>query len=179
MIISAPKDKSEFVALLSTAVGHRKGPFMIRYPRGSCNDFGKKAPSRIPIGTWEIPHPGKKIAVLAVGSMVAEMEKALPVLRKSRLDPVLVNARFVKPLDEKMLRRLAQKVTTFVTVEENTVLGGFGSAVMEFCSKNNLPVKVSCIGLPDEFVEHGSREQLLALAGLSAEKIAQRILNIR
>ncbi|UCC11405.1 MAG: 1-deoxy-D-xylulose-5-phosphate synthase [candidate division WOR-3 bacterium] len=179
MIISAPKDKNEFIALLSTAVAHRKGPFMIRYPRGSCTDFGKKAPSRIPIGTWEILHSGKKIAVLAVGSMVAEAEKALPVLRKSRVDPVLVNARFIKPLDEKMLRRLAQKVTTFVTVEENTVLGGFGSAVMEFCSKNDLPVKVSCIGLPDEFVEHGSRDKLLALAGLTAENVARRLLNIR
>jgi len=179
MIISAPSNRKEFVALLETAIAYREGPFMIRYPRGSCGGSDKGKPLKIPIGTWEIVEPGKDIAILAVGSMIEEVKKALPLLGKRHVHPVVINARFVKPLDRDMIKRLARKAKTFVTVEENTVLGGFGSAVLEYCSENNLGVKVSCIGIPDAFVEHGSREQLLDLIGLRAEKLAQKILAIR
>lgn len=179
MIISAPSNRTEFVSLLKTAIAYREGPFMIRYPRGSCSVSDKGNPLKIPIGTWEMLQQGKDIAILAVGSMIEEVKKALPLLRKRHVSPVVINARFVKPLDRDMIKRMARKVKTFVTVEENTVLGGFGSAVLEYCSENNLGAKVSCIGLPDTFVEHGSREQLLDLIGLRAEKLAQKILAIR
>jgi 1-deoxy-D-xylulose-5-phosphate synthase len=179
MIISAPSDKKEFVALLKTAIAYREGPFMIRYPRGSCSGSDDGSTPKIPIGTWEIVESGKDIAILAVGSMIAEVKKALPLIKKQRLHPTVINARFVKPLDRNMIKRMARKHRTFVTAEENTVVGGFGSAVLEYCSEKDLGVRVSCIGVPDTFVEHGSREQLLDLIGLRAEKLAQKILDLR
>lgn len=178
IVVSAPKNGGELISLLKTAVNYRKGPFVIRYPRGDCgvvNDYG---PDRIPVGKWELLEDGKDLAIIAVGSMVEHAQKAVSNLKTKGLKPALINGRFVKPLDTDMLQDIIKRVDKIVTVEENSLVGGFGSAIIEYCSKIKAPVKVHCIGLPDEFIEHGSRQILLKITGLNAEGITDKIVSI-
>jgi len=178
IVVSAPKDGEELIALLKTAVEYRDGPFVIRYPRGTCGPVDNTDPQTIEIGTWERLSSGKDIAVIATGSMVKEAQSAAESLRKKGISPIIINGRFVKPLDRKMLDELGEEVKKIITVEENTLSGGFGSAVNEYYTQNNASVKVHCIGLPDQFIEHGSRQILLKITGLDAEGIAEKILSI-
>ncbi len=178
VVISAPKNGEELIALLKTAIHYRKGPFIVRYPRGACGDIDNYDPGEVPVGTWEVLEDGKDLAILAIGSMVEECQNSVSHLRARDLQPIVVNARFAKPLDTTMLQNIIGIVDKIVTVEENSLLGGFGSAINEYCSKIEAPVKVYCIGLPDEFVEHGERRVLLDVAGLNAKNIANKILSI-
>ncbi|MGB3340567.1 MAG: 1-deoxy-D-xylulose-5-phosphate synthase [bacterium] len=175
IIIGAPKDGSELVAMLRTAVTERKHPFAIRYPRGVCTPVEENVPQTLPIGKWEVLKKGRDIAVIAVGSMVKEALGAHDILKKKGISPMMINGRFIKPIDSEMLQKLQSTVHTIVTVEENMLSGGFGSAIMEYCSTTKAPVKVYCIGLPDNFIEHGSRDILLDITGLNAKGIADRI----
>jgi 1-deoxy-D-xylulose-5-phosphate synthase len=177
-VVSAPRDGEELIALLKTAVNYRRGPFMIRYPRGSCSGVRNADPTEIKIGTWDIIHEGGKsdLAILAIGSMVQKAVEALPLLQAKGFDPLIVNARFAKPLDAEMLKDLAKEHGRIVTIEENAVIGGFGSAVTDFCRSMSSGVTITAIGLPDNFVEHGPREVLLRTVGLDAQSIADRII---
>jgi len=175
IIISAPKDGDEFIALLKTAIDYRKGPFIIRYPRGGCLEVAHKDPAKLPIGKWEILQQGSDIAIIAIGSMVKEAEAALLQLKEKNIRPMLINARFAKPLDTEMLHDIIRKVKKIVTIEENTLCGGFGSAVMEFYEAIEKPVAIHRLGLPDEFIEHGSRQILLKITSLDAYGIARKI----
>lgn len=175
VVVSAPKDGEELIALLKTAIQYREGPFVIRYPRGSCDEIKNNNPNPIDVGTWELLKNGKDVAVIAIGSMVKESQEAMSLLKAKGINPILINARFVKPLDTRMLHKVIKKVTLLVTVEENALAGGFGSAVSEYCEKIGALVKIRHIGLPDEFVEHGSRQILLKMNGLDAEGIAKKI----
>ncbi len=175
VVVSAPKNGEELIALLKTAINYREGPFVIRYPRGSCDEVKNNNPKPIAIGTWEILQDGKDVAVIAIGSMVKESQTAMSLLRAKRIKPILINARFAKPLDSNMLRKIIKKVKLIVTVEENAIAGGFGSAICEFYQKINISIKVRYIGLPDTFIEHGSREILLKMNSLDAEGIAEKI----
>jgi 1-deoxy-D-xylulose-5-phosphate synthase len=177
IVISSPKDGSELVALLKTAVAYRKGPFVIRYPRSSCS-LSEVDPPKVAVGTWELLHGGKGCAIIATGSMVEQAQGALPLLKKKGIDPMLINARFVKPLDHAMLKGIIKEVKTIITVEENACRGGFGSSVFQYCGEQNAPVRVHCIGLPDSFVEHGARPVLLKTTHLDAEGLAKRINSI-
>jgi 1-deoxy-D-xylulose-5-phosphate synthase len=179
MIIGAPKDGSELVAMLRTAVTQREHPFAIRYPRGDCTTVDENIPQTLPIGKWEVLKKGRDIAVIAVGSMVKEALGAQVLLKKKSIDPMMINGRFIKPLDNEMLRELPNSVHTIVTVEENTLSGGFGSAIMEYYSNTKAPIKVYCIGLPDNFIEHGARDILLDLTGLNAKGIADKIASFK
>jgi 1-deoxy-D-xylulose-5-phosphate synthase len=178
IIISAPKDGEEFLALLKTAIDYRQGPFVIRYPRGVCSEMAHSNPEKLPIGKWEILQQGSDIAIMAIGSMVHEAETALVQLKEKKLQPMLINARFVKPLDTNMLHDIIRKVKKIVTVEENTLCGGFGSAVMEFYEAIDKSVEIHRLGLPDEFIEHGSRQILLKITGLDAHGIAKKIISL-
>jgi 1-deoxy-D-xylulose-5-phosphate synthase len=178
IIVSAPKDGEEFIALLKTAIDYREGPFVIRYPRGVCCEVAHKDPAKVPIGKWEILQQGSGIAIIAIGSMVKEAEAALSQLRKKNIQPMLINARFAKPMDTDMLHNIIRKVEKIVTIEENTLCGGFGSAVMEFYEAIEKPVEIHRIGLPDEFVEQGSRQILLKITGLDAHGIAEKISSL-
>jgi 1-deoxy-D-xylulose-5-phosphate synthase len=178
IVVSAPKNGEEFIALLKTAINYRKGPFTIRYPRGACGNISNNDPKKIPVGKWEILRNGKDLAIIAIGSMVEECLKALSNLKAKGLRPILINGRFAKPLDVKMLQDIIKSVDKIITVEENTLIGGFGSGINEYCSKIKALVKVYCIGLPDKFIEHGERHILLKVAGLDAKGITDKILSI-
>ncbi|MBI4721497.1 MAG: 1-deoxy-D-xylulose-5-phosphate synthase [Candidatus Stahlbacteria bacterium] len=174
LIVAAPKDGQELRNLLYTAINYDKGPMAIRYPRATIpvEDTDYRTPitdNRIEIGEAEVLKPGGKAVILGLGSMVYTALEAV-----KDLDVEVINARFVKPLDEALLLKIkSQKI---ITVEENTIIGGFGSKVLEFYNANNIyPKKLLRIGLPDKFIEHGARDILLEKYGLSPDGIRQKV----
>jgi 1-deoxy-D-xylulose-5-phosphate synthase len=168
IVVSAPKDEDELRSLLYTAINYKDGPIVIRYPRSKGVGVKFTKYKKLPIGKAEILKEGNKGVVWAVGSMVH------PTLEGIRdLDVGVVNARFVKPLDEELLRRFKGK--KIITIEENTLIGGFGSGVLEFFNKEGIEVKMLRIGLPDQFIEHGERKLLLEKYKLISSHIRRRI----
>lgn len=180
IVISAPKDEAELITLLNTAHKHN-GPFAIRYPRGESTgapvDFDAKP---IEVGRGEILSEGKDIAILAIGRMVSFSLKASEILSQKGIRAAVVNARFIKPLDEKLLLLLSKKNKFWLTVEEGTLNGGFGSAILEFLEGSDLfnMIKLDRMGLSDNFVTQGKVPELLKLVKLTPEDIAQRALNL-
>jgi len=175
MVVAAPKDENELRHLLYTAIRARR-PFAIRYPRG--RGLGvplDKDLKEIPIGKWEILRSGNDAVILAAGCSVSYSLSAAEKLAKSGIECTVVNSRFIKPLDSDLISTLAGKHKHFVTVEENAVSGGFGSAAARLIRQANPDARVECIGIPDEFVAHGSQAVLRAKYKLDADGIAQRI----
>ncbi len=177
IVVAAPKDGEELIALLKTAVDYRKGPFALRYPRGPCPYFENEEPDPLPIGKAELLASGKEIAIIAIGSMVKYAIEARKILQTNGLEPILINGRFVKPLDTELLTDLGRKVKKIFTIEENVLAGGFGSAVQEFYQDKKVRPEVHCIGIPGSFIEHGARPILLKVIGLDGEGIAKQILS--
>jgi 1-deoxy-D-xylulose-5-phosphate synthase len=180
LIISAPKDGDELCDLLKTSIDQEVYPFAIRYPKRASRRYTPDRPFvSIPIGTWEELHEGDEACLLAVGSMVETAEAVREELLPSGIKLGVVNCRFVKPLDEKMLRSLAGRYPNLITVEENTLRGGFGSGVMEFFAESGTAVgALHHCGLPDRFITHGSVPQLLEEVGLSPARLAERVRRI-
>ncbi|TCL64744.1 1-deoxy-D-xylulose-5-phosphate synthase [Hydrogenispora ethanolica] len=176
MTVMAPKDAAEFQDMLYTAL-HTNGPVAIRYPRRAgltLEDALAYVP--LPLGTAEILLEGKDIAIVAIGSMVSPALEAAKLLKKSGIDCTVVNARFVKPLDQALLLSLLPNHSKIITVEENAVAGGFGSAVAEFLTGQGVTgVRLKALGIPDQFIAHGSTEILLAQCGLDAEGICRAV----
>lgn len=178
IIVMAPKDGNELKHMLKTAVEH-KGPIAVRYPRGP--NFGVELDGKLKsmeIGKAEIIKKGNKAVIFAIGSMVKEAVNAYDELEKQGIHVTVVNARFVKPLDEKLIITLARKIKNVITIEENSVQGGFGSAVLELLEKNNIKANVKRIGIPDKFIEHGSMEILRKNCGLTAENLVKTVKEI-
>ena len=170
MLVMAPADENECRQMLTTGFEY-SGPASVRYPRGKGPGASiDKALNALPIGKAEIKHKGSRLAILAWGSMVTP---ALEVGKQ--LSATVVNMRFVKPLDEALILEIAKTHDVIVTVEENVIAGGAGSAVNEFLQSEAILMPILNIGLPDRFVEQGSREELLALVGLDAKGILARI----
>ncbi len=173
MVVMAPSSLKELEAML--AFGVKLGsPAAIRYPRGAT---GLDLPvSRIELGRSEIIRSGKDIAIFALGSMVEIALKAADELKARHVDVEVINARFAKPLDEDLIGQTISRVKKVVTIEEGVVSGGFGSAVAEFIEREKIKnVTLQIVGLPDEFVEHGKREELLKKYNLSVEGITNLI----
>ncbi|HBP00654.1 MAG TPA: 1-deoxy-D-xylulose-5-phosphate synthase [Candidatus Moranbacteria bacterium] len=172
MVVMAPSDENECYSMLETGYAY-DGPAAVRYPRdnGSGN-YDKNNLPKIEIGKSSVVRRGKKVAILSFGTMLEACKKAA-----EDLDATLADMRFIKPLDEEHLKELSENHEYFITVEDNAVLGGAGSAVNEFVLSNKLDVSVKNLGLPDVFLEHGSREEILAEAGLDAKGISESILN--
>ncbi|MEE8359755.1 MAG: transketolase C-terminal domain-containing protein, partial [Candidatus Omnitrophota bacterium] len=149
-------------------------PAAIRYPRGNS---GLSMPvSDIELGRFEKIKKGKDIVLFALGSMVGPALEAAEMLKGAHADVVVINARFVKPLDEVMLEETLSRIKKVVTIEEGVASGGFGSAIAEFIARENIKnITLELIGLPDEFVEHGARTELLNKYNLNAEGIANLI----
>ncbi|NPA49164.1 MAG: 1-deoxy-D-xylulose-5-phosphate synthase [Thermodesulfobacteria bacterium] len=175
MVVMAPKDENELQHMLYTAVKH-DGPIAVRYPRGAGEGVSLDWElQEIPIGKAEVLKEGEDILLLAIGNMVYPSLRAAEILAQEGISATVVNARFVKPLDEELFLRLAKKAALVVTVEENTLHGGFGAAVLELFSREGLLTPVKCIGLPDKFLEHGAPQLLREKYGLTSESIAKNV----
>jgi 1-deoxy-D-xylulose-5-phosphate synthase len=170
MLLMTPADENECRQMLSTGFVH-SGPAAVRYPRGSGPGVAIEANlDTLPIGRAEVRRRGHRLALLAFGAPLAAAEAVA-----AELDLSVVNMRFVKPLDEALLRELAASHDGFVTLEDNAVQGGAGAAVSEFLAREGLAIPVLHLGLPDAFLEHASREELLSECGLDAAGVRTAI----
>ena len=174
IVVMAPKDEDELSDMMQTALQH-EGPSAIRYPRGAgpCVTV-KEQPVAMPIGRAEILREGSDVAVWGLGAMVPMAEAFHSQLEREGYSTALVNARFVKPLDTELLEDYARRVGLIVTFEDHVLMGGFGSAVLEYLSSRNLRVPIVRIGWPDAFIEHGKVDQLREKYGLSIEAALQQ-----
>lgn len=177
VVIMAPKDGFELEKMLEKAL-EINGPVAIRYPRGKARQVvSASGTALVEIGKAEPLRKGKDMAILALGSMVNTALEAADLLSRKGIEAAVINARFAKPLDEEMLENIFGTHKKIVTVEEGVVSGGFGSAVLEYMHRENVAgVKVMCIGLPDQFIEHGSREELLRKYHMTPDGIAETIM---
>jgi 1-deoxy-D-xylulose-5-phosphate synthase len=171
LVIMAPADENECRQMLYTATT-LDVPAAVRYPRGHGPGVAIQETMQVlPVGRAHVRREGRSgLALLAFGTMVSPVERIA-----ERLDATLVNMRFIKPLDEELIERLAERHAALVTIEENTIAGGAGSAVSEFLAARGLQIPILHIGLPDRFVEHGSREDCLKMAGLDTPAVEAAI----
>jgi 1-deoxy-D-xylulose-5-phosphate synthase len=178
MIVTAPKDGNELRNLIATALQSGKN-FSIRYPKTSSRAFTENGkPEILEIGKWEILESGSETAIFAVGSMVGMiLDSNTDLFSELGYQPTIINARFVKPLDSELILEICNNHDNIVTIEEGCLSGGFGSAVSAFLHDNNLENKLHRIGIPDNFVEHGTRDELLVELGLCAENIISILTN--
>jgi len=179
MTIMAPKDENELQRMLKTALGH-KGPIALRYPRGSGEGVEIEKNIRpLEIGKAEVIFDGDDVVLLAIGSGVREAIQARTLLKKDNIQATVVNCRYVKPLDEELILSLAEQIPKLVTIEENVLQGGFGSAVLESIHNNGrFSCRIKRIGVQDTFVEHGPQTALRSRQGIDAEAIVQAALSI-
>jgi 1-deoxy-D-xylulose-5-phosphate synthase len=176
IVIMAPKDESELRDMLYTAVKHNDGPVVIRYPRGSAVGVPLKENfDSLEIGRSELIRSGTDAAVISFGNMTNYAVKAVEELNSAGIDCELINARFAKPLDYEMLDRIGTGFNKVITIEENSLPGGFGSSVLEYFADKNFRSEILRIGLPDAFVDHGTQEELHNILKIDAEGIAERI----
>ncbi|MFQ6808070.1 MAG: 1-deoxy-D-xylulose-5-phosphate synthase [Blautia sp.] len=174
MTLMAPKNKWELSDMMKFAVQYQ-GPIAIRYPRGEAYDGLEEYREPICKGRSEVLFEGKDIVLLAVGSMVKTGVQVREMLLEDGENPTLVNARFVKPLDEKLLFQLVEHHRIFVTMEENVATGGFGSQVADYMRRTHPEVLVITIALPDSFIEHGNPEKLKEKAGIDRISVYKKI----
>ncbi len=179
MTVTAPKDGAEMLALLRMAIGHETGPFSIRWPRDA---VPREVPPvteipEIPYGSWEILRTGEGIAILAVGTMVLQALEAARTLVQNGVHATVVNCRFLKPHDRETLTTLLESHDTFLTVEEGTIVNGFGAHIGREIREveGGRGVRVHSMGISDRFVEHGDRARLLRDLELDAQGIADAV----
>ena len=176
LVFMAPKDENELRHMLKTALEFN-GPAALRYPRGSgpSVNYDKKI-KPLEIGSAEVLKEGDELAIIAIGNMVSPSLNAADILSQKGIDVTVVNARFIKPLDKNLIIKLARRTKKIVTVEENVLQGGFGSAVMEMLEEEGIAnIQFKRIGIPDKFIEHGSPDVLRKNYGLNEECIAETI----
>jgi 1-deoxy-D-xylulose-5-phosphate synthase len=173
MAVMAPADENELQHMLRTAIRFQ-GPISIRYPRGiGVGVTLDPQPQELPIGKGVRLKDGSDVTILAIGNRVHPSLEAAQLLEDRGISCGVVNMRFVKPLDVELLKECAAKTPRLVTVEDNVLQGGFGSAVLEALTPGR--AEVLRLGLPDDYVEHGAPHLLYDLVGLSAPKIAEQI----
>ncbi len=179
MVVMAPKDENELQHMLATAINH-DGPITLRYPRGE--GWGAEMDSEIrslEIGKGELLRPGKDLGIVGIGNTVIPALNAANDLSKLGIDAAVVNARFVKPLDNELLLDLASRVPMMITVEDHVVQGGFGSSVLELLAAEGITdLRVKCLGLPDRFIPHGTQPELRKICGITTESIAQTAIQM-
>lgn len=177
MVLMMPKDENECQHMVHTALEYTDGPIAIRYPRG--NAIGASMDNAllaIPIGTWEVLNEGTDAVVLTFGTSIQMAMEASKTLAKLGVSVRVINARFIKPLDEQMLHDIFKEKLPILTIEEAILSGGFGSAILEFAETNRYTInQVKRMGIEDEFIEHGSVELLLAHIGLTKQVVIEEI----
>jgi 1-deoxy-D-xylulose-5-phosphate synthase len=182
MTVTAPRDGTSMLALLRAGVGHEKGPFCLRYPRDAAPDaiippLGDIAAA--PYGTWEVLRQGSEVAILAVGTMVQPSLAAAESLAEEGLAVTVVDCRFIKPYDEVTLAAVLAEHRYVLTVEEGTVVNGFGAFISAVIERHDPTVRVTVHGVPDRVINAASRKRQLALCGLDAPGIADRVRALR
>ena len=171
LVVAAPADATELCALLETAVA-LEGPMAIRFPKGSAASRPDLPVEALPVGRWEEVRKGKDIAFLAIGRMVATAQEAADILAGEGIDAGVVNARWLKPMDSRLVTDWAVRYPLLVTAEDNVVSGGFGAAVLETLAPTGLGGKVRLAALPDRFLGHGKPQDILSQHGLDAAGLA-------
>ncbi|MDI6704316.1 MAG: 1-deoxy-D-xylulose-5-phosphate synthase [bacterium] len=174
IVIMAPKDEVEFRSMIKNAISC-PGPVAIRYPKGKVLGIEGDKPSRIEIGHAEVVTCGQDAVLFAIGNMVYPGLAAVRKLQEFGINVTLVNCRFVKPLDEDLILRLAKTTGRVVTLEDHVIKGGFGSAIIELLVAKGICAKIKCIGLPDRFIEHGGVAELHERYGLDADGICKTV----
>ncbi len=178
MIIAAPMNESELRNLMLTAT-ETKLPFVIRYPRGKGVQIHWQTPmQKIPVGTGRKLTEGKKIAVLTIGHPGNFAREAIKELNKIGIFPAHYDMRFLKPLDRRLLTEVFENFENIITVEDGSILGGFGSAVIEFMNDNNFSAKIIRLGIPDRFIEHGTQAELHRECGYDVRAIYETVLKL-
>ncbi len=176
IVLMAPRDEAMLVRMLRTALLYDDGPIALRYPRGEGVGVPLPAtPEPLEIGTGEILRHGEGVALVGYGTGVQKALAAADLLAERGIDATVADARFAKPLDAELLRRLASEHELIVTVEEGVLAGGFGSGVWELLSEHGLQPNVLRVGLPDRYVTHGAPPLLHEEVGFTPERIAERI----
>ncbi|MGH7775002.1 MAG: 1-deoxy-D-xylulose-5-phosphate synthase [Candidatus Binatia bacterium] len=178
MVVMAPKDEDELQHMLKTAIGH-SGPIAFRYPRGEGwgVEMAKEVRS-LEIGKGELLRRGRDLVIVGIGNTVIPAYRAAQDLSKLGIEAAVVNARFVKPLDEELLLGLLSEAPRLITVEDHVLEGGFGSAVLEFLANEGVSVKVKRLGVPDRFIPHGTQEELRKICGIDKDAITQAALQM-
>jgi 1-deoxy-D-xylulose-5-phosphate synthase len=175
MVIMAPKDENELQHMLKTGLSYQ-GPASVRYPRGvSMGVPMDRELKELEIGKAELLRDGTDVAIIAIGVSVWPAVKAAEQLAQDGLSPAVINARFVKPLDQELIVSVAKRVRYVVTVEEGCKMGGFGSAVLEALSDAGVNVKTKILGLPDWYIEQGPQDLLRERYGLTTDGITRSI----
>ncbi len=174
MTIMAPKNKWELSDMMKHALALGT-PAAVRYPKGEAYDGLKELRAPIEQGRSEVLFTGSRVALLAVGSMVKTAVEVREKLLEEGIDVTVVNARFVKPIDTECIRTLAENHQLLITMEENVLSGGFGEHVADFCATEQLPIRVSHVAVPNQFIEHGSVAALKEKIGLDAESVCQLV----
>ena len=176
MIISAPMNEEELRNLMYTAQLKNHGPFVIRYPRGKGVMPDWRTPfTELEIGKGRLISEGEKIAILSIGHPGNFVVSAMKKMAKEGLDPAHYDMRFVKPLDSTLLHQVFKKYKKVITVEDGTVVGGFGSAILEFMNQNGYKASLVTLGIPDSFVEQGTQRQLYKVCGYDADGIYETV----
>ncbi|MEC9069955.1 MAG: 1-deoxy-D-xylulose-5-phosphate synthase [SAR324 cluster bacterium] len=176
MTIMVPRNGAELRGMMEFACNYEKGPLAIRYPKASTAEVDENKSPQLEFGKAYILRKGEDVALFAVGLMVDTAEDVADLLQAKGYSTAVINARFVKPLDEKMIVNFGNKVKLLVSMEENTRHGGFGSGVLETLSENGIRVPTLQIGAPDRFIEQASQEEQRQASNLNAEQIFMRIL---
>ena len=177
LILMAPAYAEEFSEMLKLSASYKKGPIAIRYPRGKAV-FEQNSVEPVKIGKFEVRKTGKKVALIGIGAAFLDMKLIYEQLLKELpgIDFYLINARFVKPLDEELLNSLKEDVEHIFTLEDNSLIGGFGSAIKEFYADSNM--KVYSFGIPDKFITHGSTKDLKRSIQVTPAQVRKNIINI-
>ena len=179
MIVTAPRNGNEFRHLLYSALNQTKSPFSIRYPKSSAVEFDIDGQAELlPIGSWEVLRSGSDITVLCVGSLSYDVERAAVALQKEDISLEIVNCRFIKPMDEDYLRSIIERFKIVITIEEGVITGGFGDGVSSWLLENDFQGQIKRLGLPDSFIQHGKRDELLDEIGLDENSIINTIKSL-
>ncbi|MFD1176259.1 1-deoxy-D-xylulose-5-phosphate synthase [Paenibacillus puldeungensis] len=181
IVLMMPKDENELRHMMKTALDYNDGPIAYRYPR--INVPGVPLDEElvsIPIGSWELVREGDTVTIIAVGPMVQVAEEAAEMLKRDGVSVAVVNARFLKPLDEDMLLKLANGASKIIVLEEASQAGSLGSAVLEFYAAHDINgLNISLMGIPDRFIEHGSIKDQLMEVGLTADEVVREVQKFR
>ncbi|HNZ72886.1 MAG TPA: transketolase C-terminal domain-containing protein, partial [Prolixibacteraceae bacterium] len=180
MTIAAPRNEIELRNLMFTAQQPDLGPFVIRYPRGAGSVVDWRKPmQRLEVGKGECLKEGENLAVLTIGTMAVKAEKAIAkVENECHLSIAHYDMRFLKPLDENMLHKIGAKFSYVLTIEDGVIQGGLGSAVLEFFADHNYSVRVKRLGIPDNFIEQGSPDELYAMLDMDENGISKTIIDM-